>query len=53
MVTYTIGEVIASPMVCCDEKGNKVVIEAISNSWMETLSRSVTVAMGLSSMIGL
>jgi DUF917 family protein len=53
MVTYTIGGVTASPMVCCDEKGNKVVIEAISNNWVETLSRSVTVAMGLSSMIGL
>ena len=53
MVTYTIGGVSASPMVCCDEKGNKVLIEAINNNWVETLARTVTVAMGLSSMIGL
>ena len=53
MVTYTIGGVSASPMVCCDEKGNKVVIEAINNNWVETFARTVTVAMGLSSMIGL
>ena len=53
MVTYTIGGVSASPMVCCDEKGNKVVIEAINNNWVETFARTITVAMGLSSMIGL
>jgi DUF917 family protein len=53
MVTFSIGGVPASPMVCCDEKGNKVVLETINNAWVETLSRAVTVAMGLSSMIGL
>ena len=53
MVTFSIGGVSASPMVCCDEKGNKVVLETINNAWAETLSRTVTVAMGLSSMIGL
>ncbi len=53
MTTLTIGGVSASPMVCCDERGNKVLIEAVSNSWAEGLSRAVTIAMGLSSMIGL
>ncbi len=53
MVTFSIGGVKASPMVCCDEKGNKVILETIDNPWIETLSRTVTVAMGLSSMIGL
>jgi DUF917 family protein len=53
MVTFSIGGVEASPMVCCDEKGNKVVIESINNAWIETLSRAVTVAWGLSSFIGL
>jgi DUF917 family protein len=53
MVTFSIGGLKASPMVCCDEKGNKVVLETIDNAWVETLSRTVTVAMGLSSMIGL
>jgi len=53
MVSFSIGGLQASPMVCCDEKGNKVVLETIDNAWVETLSRAVTVAMGLSSMIGL
>lgn len=53
MVTFTIGGLSASPMVCCDEKGNQVVLRTIDNFWVETLSRAVTVAMGLSSMIGL
>ena len=53
MVTFSLGGVKASPMVVCDEKGNKVVLETINNAWIETLSRTVTVAMGLSSMIGL
>jgi DUF917 family protein len=53
MTTLTIGGAKAWPMVCCDERGNKVLIEAVSNSWVETLSRTVTIAMGLASMIGL
>jgi DUF917 family protein len=53
MVTFSIGGVEASPMVCCDEKGNKVVIESIDNAWVETLSRAITVAYGLSSIIAL
>jgi len=53
MVTFSLGGVKASPMVCCDEKGNKAVLETIDNDWVEILSRAVTVAMGLSSMIGL
>ena len=53
MVTFTIGGLSASPMVCCDEKGNQVTLKTIDNFWVETLSRAVTVAWGLSSMIGL
>jgi DUF917 family protein len=53
MTTLTIGGVNASPMVCCDERGNKVLIEALSNSWAESISRAVTISMGLASMIGL
>jgi len=53
MVTFSLAGVKASPMVCCDEKGNKVVLDTIDNDWVEILSRAVTVAMGLSSMIGL
>jgi hypothetical protein len=53
MTTLTIGGVQAWPMVCCDERGNKCLIEAVSNSWVESISRAVTIAMGLASMIGL
>jgi DUF917 family protein len=53
MTTLSIGGVKAWPMVCCDERGNKVIIEAISNSWVESISRAVTISMGLASMIGL
>jgi DUF917 family protein len=53
MTTLTIGGVNASPMVCCDERGNKVLIEALSNSWAESISRAVTISMGLASMISL
>jgi len=52
-VSFSLGGVSASPMVCCDEKGNQVVLNTIDNAWVETLSRTVTVAMGLSSVIGL
>jgi len=52
-VSFSLGGVTASPMVLCDEKGNKVVLEAIDNSWVETISRAITVAWGLCSMIGL
>jgi DUF917 family protein len=53
MTTLSIGGVKAWPMVCCDERGNKVLIEAVSNPWVESISRAVTIAMGLASMIGL
>ena len=53
MTTLSIGGVKAWPMVCCDERGNKVLIEAVSNPWVESISRAVTISMGLASMIGL
>jgi DUF917 family protein len=53
MVSFNLQGVQASPMVCCDEKGNEVIFRTIDNAWVETLSRTVTVAMGLSSIIGL
>ena len=40
-------------MVCVDEKGNQALLRTIDNAWVERLSRSVTVAMGLASIIGL
>ena len=53
MVSFSIGGVSASPMVCVDEKGNQALLRTIDNAWVERLSRSVTVAMGLASIIGL
>jgi DUF917 family protein len=40
-------------MVCVDEKGNQALLKTIDNAWVERLSRAVTVAMGLASIIGL
>jgi uncharacterized protein len=53
MVSFSVGGVPATPMVVCDEKGNKMVLETIDNAWSEILSRTATVAMGLSSMLGI
>ncbi len=53
MVSFSIGGVSSTPMVVCDEKGNKLIIETVTNQWSEILSRTATVAMGLSSMLGI
>lgn len=53
MVTFGIGGVPATPMVVCDEKGNKIVLETVDNAWSETLARNLTVAMGLASMLAI
>lgn len=53
MVSFSIAGVPATPMVCVDEKGNRVLLDTIDNAWSETLSRTVTVSMGLASMISL
>ena len=52
MVSFSLEGVSASPMVCVDEKGNKALFNAIDNAWVETLSRTVTIAMGLLSYTG-
>jgi len=53
MVTFGVGGVSATPMVVCDEKGNKMILETVTNDWSEILARTATVAMGLSSMISI
>ncbi len=53
MVTFSVAGIPASPMMVCDEKGNKLLLETVDNPWSETLARTATVAMGLSSMISL
>ncbi len=53
MTTFSVGGISSTPMALCDEKGNKILLETINNEWSETLARTATVAMGLSSMIAI
>ena len=53
MVSFSVGGVSSTPMLLCDEKGNKVVIETADNAWSEIIARNITVAMGLSSMLAI
>jgi len=53
MVTFSVAGISSTPMVVCDEKGNKMVLETVTNDWSEILARTATVAMGLSSMIAI
>ena len=46
MTTFNAYGQKASPMCISDEKGNEVIINAISDSWTEKIARSITVAMG-------
>lgn len=51
MVTFTLHGVKATPMVLCDDKGNSLVLETVSNSWTEKLARAATVEMGGSALL--
>jgi hypothetical protein len=53
MVTFSVAGVSSTPMVLCDEKGNRMILETVTNDWSEILARTATVAMGLSSMISI
>jgi len=53
MVTFSVAGMSSTPMVVCDEKGNKMLLETVSNDWSEILARTATVAMGLASMISI
>ena len=51
MVTFTLHGVSASPMVLCDDKGNSLVLNTVSNAWTERLARAATVEMGGSALL--
>lgn len=51
MVTFTMFGVSATPMVLCDDKGNSLVLETVSNQWTERLARAATVEMGGSALL--
>jgi uncharacterized protein len=53
MTTFSVGGISSTPMALCDEKGNKILLDTVTNAWSETLARTATVAMGLSSMIAI
>jgi DUF917 family protein len=53
MVSYHLYGIRASPFAMSDEKGNSVLLDTISNKWIEWISRAVTVAMGGSAIIAL
>ncbi len=51
MVTFTMFGVASTPMVLCDDKGNALVLDTISNQWTERLARAATVEMGGSALL--
>src|SRR5262245_21846383 len=51
MVTFTMHGVSATPMVLCDDKGNSLVLDTISNAWTKRLARAATVEMGGSALL--
>jgi uncharacterized protein len=53
MVSLTLHDIAATPMVIADDKGNSGVLNAISNLWTERLARPVTVEMGGAALVAL
>lgn len=53
MVTFHLEGIPASPMVLTDEKGNNVILEAVTNNEAEGFARVITVQMGGSAMISI
>ncbi|HOP24614.1 MAG TPA: DUF917 domain-containing protein [Defluviitoga sp.] len=53
MVTFTIYGVSSTPLALCDEKGNNVLLNTITNKWSERLARVLTVEMGGSTMLAI
>lgn len=53
MVLPTLHDIAATPMAIADEKGNRGVLDTVSNHWAERLARVATVEMGCSTMVSL
>ncbi len=51
MVTFTLSGVSSTPMVLCDDKGNSIVLDTVSNAWTERLARAATIEMGGSALL--
>ncbi|MBE3596242.1 MAG: DUF917 domain-containing protein [Hydrogenibacillus sp.] len=53
MTSMNLSGVPAAPMAMADERGNRVVVDAVDNAWAERISRMITVMMGGSAAIAL
>jgi len=53
MVLPTLSGIAATPMAISDEKGNRGVLDTVSNVWAERLARTATVEMGCSTIVSL
>lgn len=53
MVSFTLHDIAATPLVIADEKGNTGIVDAISNLWTERLARAQTVQMGGAALVAL
>ena len=53
MTTFTPHGITASPFAMADERGNTVLMDTITNKWVETFARSIVVNMGAMGMIAL
>lgn len=51
METFGMHGVSATPMVLCDDKGNTLTLETVSNRWTERLARAATIEMGGSALL--
>jgi DUF917 family protein len=53
MVLPTLNGVAATPMAITDEKGNRGVLDTVTNLWAERLARVATIEMGCSTIVSL
>ena len=53
MVTHSMYGISATPMAIADERGNILIIEAVSNKWTEVIGRTITIDMGGRGMMAL
>ena len=53
MTIFTAYGITASPFAMSDEKGNIILMDTVSNAWVETFARSCVVHMGAEGMIAL
>lgn len=51
MTTFHLHGIHGTPLSMCDEKGNSLILNTVSNKWTEELARASTVIMGGSSIL--